>query len=501
MIEIKTGIFETTNSDTNIYLVGDIHGDYQCLVHCLVDLCDTCIISEVSDDDEFKTPNREWLSWKPGCNSTVIFCGDLIHRKRYENNVLDDECSDVFIIKLLLELKEEAIKNQGNILIIAGNHEILNITDSNNETYTSDKNKLSNRQYFTDTKFINKYIANSYAWIKINKILVAHGGLCSDYLTFLDELNIFKDKIYSDKKQRGGEPLDLDNGDGVVSFVNNKYREFFTNFKKSSMQKDSIGFNLFIKYDILNKKTLNVFWCREWGFSGVNCTFFKEKLSAVGCDKMIIAHCPQFISPDYPKMINFECIDTESNVQSESYNIARIDLGMSRCFDYNHEDNFLNYLSNNYNRKMSVLKLNINHQTNTITFNVESVITKKLSCIQYLLLKYGLTKEKWEENNISSNWLGFDYLRQIIGNANLKSLENRLCSCNKNSDRETYCKEINVSTNIKSKSNINGLGKTKTTFEELNSKNAEETVLCLLYPIINCEIELDSIKQFRKQIK
>ena len=36
-----------------------------------------------------------------------------------------------------------------------------------------------------------------------------------------------------------------------------------------------------------------------------------------------------------------------------------------------------------------------------IGFNDSSIITDKLSCIQYLLLKYGLTREKWEEFHLA----------------------------------------------------------------------------------------------------
>ena len=122
---------------------------------------------------------------------------------------------------------------------------------------------------------------------------------------------------------------------------------------------------------------------------------------------MIISHCPQFLSPDVPKMINFECID------NDVFNIARIDLGMSRCFEYNKEDKFFYYLSNNYNRKMSLLKL-LYDDNNNIYFNNQSIITKKLSCLQYLLLKYGLTINKWKSFNIKSNWIGFNHLQELL---------------------------------------------------------------------------------------
>jgi hypothetical protein len=152
MNEIKTGIFTIDNNDKNIFTCGDIHGDYQCVIHCLVDLCESCEITKIFNDTEFSTPNREYLSWITGNNSIIIFCGDLIHRKRYPKNVLDDECSDIFIIKTLLRLKKEAKENGGDIIIIAGNHEILNILYPYNTTYTIDKNLYSNDKYFNEQK-------------------------------------------------------------------------------------------------------------------------------------------------------------------------------------------------------------------------------------------------------------------------------------------------------------------------------------------------------------
>ena len=35
----NSGIFTYNELNKQIYIMGDIHGDYQCLVHCLVDLC------------------------------------------------------------------------------------------------------------------------------------------------------------------------------------------------------------------------------------------------------------------------------------------------------------------------------------------------------------------------------------------------------------------------------------------------------------------------------
>jgi len=461
MNEIKTGVFEIIENNS-IYIIGDIHGDYQCLIHCLVDLCGVASIKSIIPNDKFGESNREHLEWEESNNSIIVFCGDLIHRKRFPDTILDDECSDIFIIKTLLRLKESAKKNNGDILIVSGNHEIMNIVDPDEIMYTSDKNLEFNNRYFKNSKFVNNYISNSYAWIKINNILIAHGGLCSDYLKFLDNEDIFKEKIFKGGSLKknfyliGGEKISF--GNDIISYINDKYRSFFTDYNNEKSQIDPIGFKLFIEYDFHNKHNHNIFWCREWGYSGINCEDFKKLVNKVDCSKMIIAHCPQFLSNDKPKMINFECISNESlNQTIQDYNIARVDLGMSRSFEYNKQDNFLKYLAYNHNRKMSVLKILKDPDSKYSYFNYDSVITNKLSCIQYLLIKYGKTQKEWEANNISSDWIGFKYTEDLI-KLSTEEIKDNLNKCN---DDET-----------------------------------RNIILCLLYPLYFNNSELKSVREF-----
>lgn len=486
MEEIKTGVFKITQ-EKPLYVIGDIHGDYQCLVHCLVDLCGVASIKSVENDLKFNESIREYLEWNESNNSIVVFCGDLIHRKRFPNSVLDDECSDVYIIKTLLRLKKYAKKNQGDIIIISGNHEMMNIVDPSDNTYTSSKNIKTNHKYFTNTQFVNEYIANTYAWIKINDILVAHGGLCSDYLKFLDRENLFEGKkifegggkYRKNKKQLqlpshimiGGSQVKV--GDDVVDFVNNKYRNFFTNYSKSKSKSDPIGFKLFIEYDFANKNTHNLFWCREWGYSGINCDDFNNLVGRVGCSKMIVAHCPQFLAEDKSKMINFECVENNDacvecgqNENAFKYKIARVDLGMSRSFEYNNPDDFFKFLVYNYNRKMSILKLTWDSDISNYYFNYKSVITEKISCIQYLLIKYGMRKIDWDNKNINSEWLGFNHIENMLNKLDDNSNLNHVEKINK-------CETEN---------------------------KAENAFLCLLYPLFYSKPNLKSVEQFNNLI-
>jgi len=502
MEEIKTGVFKISKN-IPIYVIGDIHGDYQCLVHCLVDLCNVATISSVEQDIKFNESNREILDWENNNNSVVIFCGDLIHRKRFADCVLDDECSDVFIIKTLIRLKKSAQKNGGNIILISGNHEIMSITDPSDESYTSKKNIDQNTKYFSQHNFVNNYISNSYAWIKINDIMIAHGGLCSDYLNFLNknnELNFGNDNAINSHnkiKISGGGNLNVigggleilskrnimiggnlyEFGDDIVEFVNDRYKIFFTDYSETKSKSDPIGFKLFIYYNNDNKHDHNIFWCREWGYSGINCEDFDKVIEKIGCNKMIVAHCPQFLSEDKSKMINFECEYTDnksktSNDNLQKFKIARVDLGMSRSFEYNKPDDFVKFLSYNHNRKMSVLKLSWDNSDSNYYFNYDCVETKKISCLQYLLIKYGIKKKDWDDKGINSDWLGFNYVDQLIETIN-NNKKNILSNCSNN-------------TNLNNLNNIN---------------NPNDVMLCLLYPAYINKPDLKSVDNFNNLIK
>jgi hypothetical protein len=267
-------------------------------------------------------------------------------------------------------------------------------------------------------------------------------------------------------------------GDDIIEFVNDKYRSFFTDYSSNKSKTDPIGYKLFVEYDFSNKHKHNVFWCREWGYSGINCDNFNKTVEKIGCNKMIVAHCPQFLSEDKSKMINFECEDTSdlTDTKIKKFKVARVDLGMSRSFEYNKPDEFVKFLSYNHNRKMSVLKLSWDKKNANYYFNYESVKSEKISCIQYLLIKYGLTKEEWIEKNIQSNWLGFDYIDGVL--MDIKK--------NINVGIAEKCNYTYGSSNSPNSS---------------NSSNPVNVMMCLLYPLYFNKPNLKSANKFTNLIK
>ena len=104
----ETGVWDI--APNKIYAIGDIHGDFLVLQHVLEDLAKVAELKE----DGFK-----WI----GKDSWVIFCGDLIDRYRKRPGIhytVDDENNDKNIIQSLINLKHQAKKEGGNVILLIG---------------------------------------------------------------------------------------------------------------------------------------------------------------------------------------------------------------------------------------------------------------------------------------------------------------------------------------------------------------------------------------------
>lgn len=104
-----------------IIVLGDIHGDYDIAIEMLK-------ISEVIPQDG----SINWI----GNNTYVVQVGDQIDRCRPMHDMLcnnpkttlNDESSDLKLLKLFTELNNQAMKFGGRVISLLGNHEILNST-------------------------------------------------------------------------------------------------------------------------------------------------------------------------------------------------------------------------------------------------------------------------------------------------------------------------------------------------------------------------------------
>ena len=84
----------------------------------------------------------------------VVFCGDLIDRTRDPdtNYAFQDENSDLEIIKTLDRLDKEARNYGGRILMLLGNHEMMNFNQIFD--FVSNRGLYENRDL--DFKYLNK---------------------------------------------------------------------------------------------------------------------------------------------------------------------------------------------------------------------------------------------------------------------------------------------------------------------------------------------------------
>ena len=294
----ELGVWNDYPSD--LFAVGDIHGDWNILIHVLKDLAK--VISYENGE----------LKWNGG-DKWLVFCGDLVDRYRKRPGVkftVDDENNDVKIIKTLIDLNKQAERFGGKIILLFGNHELLNFEGIYNYVSIKGNTQERKQQFKRGSEFSLLLSENIYLSVKIKNWVFVHGGFCP---------SAFEDNPY------------MQDGN-VIHKLNNilrqylVYPDFFKNNKINSNDKAQMKILIQALYGINeNKSPLN---CRHYG-SNVDletCSqeivnkVFKYLFNNPEMGKMVIAHTPQFI---YNMNINSTCSDK----------VWRIDIGMSRAFD------------------------------------------------------------------------------------------------------------------------------------------------------------------------
>ena len=185
MLDELTGMFPAVK---RIVAIGDLHGDYQQTIRSLQ-------LAKV-----IKLHGSRWV-WDGG-QTWVIQLGDQIDRKARDEAV-NDEDSEIKIMKLLDYLDSQAIKFGGRVLSLIGNHEAINL--SAQFQYVSPKGLAhfggaeKREAAFKPGGEMAKYMSDHrYAVIKVGAFVFVHGGatpkivdkytipqvnkLCKDYL-------------------------------------------------------------------------------------------------------------------------------------------------------------------------------------------------------------------------------------------------------------------------------------------------------------------------------
>jgi hypothetical protein len=158
----------------NIYVISDIHGDYEKLIELLIKASVIKIIKNNNnfnninnntniniikkDNLKFIQDNNNIIKWI-GKDSIIVQVGDQIDRCRSENNCIEDDNNtdkndDWKILKFMTLLNEIAMHDNGKVYSLLGNHEIMNTTKD--FRYVSKKG-IDNFSNDYDKDYLNKF--------------------------------------------------------------------------------------------------------------------------------------------------------------------------------------------------------------------------------------------------------------------------------------------------------------------------------------------------------
>ena len=381
-----------------LYVIGDLHGDFFVMKQALelsgcvefeetilenfmdenLNLKDGCNIYSANEFDFNKKKFIKWNSKKENC--FIVLAGDIIDRcrnvhinklKKTEcHNVVIDENCDYLMLKLIFDLDNQAQKFNSRIILILGNHEIMNIQDIT--AYVSIKgNKDENRLNNIKT-LLRENINRIYGIIRINSYVIAHGGVNADFFIEFNKKNINDFIKFNDNIEKILQYNIL-----LRKYIKNLYENIDKN-KTEDIENNFIS----------NSKS--PFWDRTNGFKmkPLDCNvIFNDNILKIPekiLDKLkiIVAHCPQ-------TDLNINLIPCYRN--GDKKNIWRIDIAMSKAWnEYNLKyikeiinDDFKNI--NLMNLYKNIINKNEMNQVKILKIkdNKEDIILSKENTINY----------------------------------------------------------------------------------------------------------------------
>lgn len=354
----QNGIWDTLPNE--LYVIGDIHGDFYALKQALeltecitFDSYDTSeIVKEFGesikliDGCEYYINNMDKIRWNPTKrNCKIVFAGDLIDRCRNTTNrcqfIVHDEDCDYYILKILIELNIKALEYNSNVIIVLGNHEIMNLENKLN--YISRKAHDNNNRLLNIQDILKSNLNNLYGIIRINNYIICHGGINPNFLNKYQKHFNSSEEFIANYNFHVRKYL-FDNSYELSFLLKDNESPFWDrtnglNNNNEACQLDNNQCHKIFKNNILN---------------------IKQPIDSI---KLIVAHCPQVIN-NMDKGINLiNCGDYINK-------IWRVDIAMSRAFDNYHELNIISeFLKNLNNTNIDlnyILQFNITRQNNQV---------------------------------------------------------------------------------------------------------------------------------------
>ena len=282
-----------------IVAIGDLHGDILQLITILLHskLIKRKKESQCIGIQDYNSENWIWTGGK----TYLVQMGDIFDgggRKMVDSF----EENEVEIYKFLLHLKYLARKDGGNVILIIGNHEIMNF--NNNYSYvqegTSEKCLIETKNGFSYKKLSNKKCNMNDR----NKLFaIPNGPLAKSMAKFMRGIVKINNNIFCHG--------------GVSEVISEKYNVKEVNNVLEAYLKGQRKYEDTLFQDIYGSN--GIIWFREFS-KGDNCCALEKALKNLDAKRMIVGHTPQKNGiTNYCKQYN--------------KSIWAIDVGLSRAFD------------------------------------------------------------------------------------------------------------------------------------------------------------------------
>ena len=291
---------------------------------------------------EIQNGNPVWI----GKDSLVIFCGDYVDRFRGgsqykgEGEISYEEEKILYIIRYLDKL---ARKDNGRIITVIGNHEMMNLEKDFRyvSKFCLSRNNLFRNKYLQEEDrlkrfrmggIINDLLRNDgsiYAIAQIGDWIFCHGGMTQD--TLIDVCKYLQPK-------KGWPKEGCRYQDDIFRLINNWVNKCFDNSSLRTIPYAQMFKNMF--RNRTDPKASNILWNRKWGLK--TCSKLKDEQQCKQLYKLlkknknpdngelnlVIAHCPQPDEALHDKSRTFTGINNCCDGR-----LWRIDVAMSRGFD------------------------------------------------------------------------------------------------------------------------------------------------------------------------
>lgn len=162
-------IQDTYTKVEKIIIIGDIHGDFDILVKCLM-------------KGNIINSNYKWIGGK----THVVQLGDIVDKGGRGIDTTAKFMEEFSIYEFLNYLDEEAKKAGGRVHYLIGNHELMNVFGDFRYVHPSHLDDTGidiRRRLFRPGGYMAKLLAcHSYSILKINNWYFCHGGLLPEHV-------------------------------------------------------------------------------------------------------------------------------------------------------------------------------------------------------------------------------------------------------------------------------------------------------------------------------